>query len=180
MQDVAELFDEITDNVDIMMQHQNMNEEDKEKFLGRFESNENKDKSLLGFGVMGGVFSEGIDLKNDCLIGTIIVGTGLPSINTEGELLRRYYDEKENCGYEYAYLYPGMNKVLQAAGRVIRTAEDVGTILLMDERFLERDNQSLLPEEWESYYAVNRNNCGQVLENFWNGLDNDKVAEAES
>lgn len=73
-----------------------------------------------------------------------------------------------------------MNKVLQAAGRVIRTAEDVGTILLMDERFLERDNQSLLPEEWESYYAVNRNNCGQVLENFWNGLDNNKVAEAES
>ena len=167
MQDVAELFDEITDNVDIMMQHQNMNEEDKEEFLGRFEANENKDKSLLGFGVMGGVFSEGIDLKNDCLIGTIIVGTGLPSINTEGELLRRYYDEKENCGYEYAYMYPGMNKVLQAAGRVIRTVDDRGIIILLDDRFLKRQYLNIFPEEWRDYRVTDCNKVEQEILDFW-------------
>ena len=155
-----------------------MEERSREAFLEKFR--EQSGKPLIGFCVLGSIFSEGIDLTGNSLIGVLIVGTGLPQICNEREVIRAYFDRHQKKGYDYAYRYPGMNKVLQAAGRVIRTAEDVGTILLMDERFLERDNQSLLPEEWESYYAVNRNNCGQVLENFWNGLDNDKVAEAES
>ena len=116
---------------------------------------------------MGGVFSEGIDLKNDCLIGTIIVGTGLPSINTEGELLRRYFDEKENCGYEYAYMYPGMNKVLQAAGRVIRTVDDRGVILLLDDRFTRREYESLFPKEWERRSSCTVESVSGYLDAFW-------------
>ena len=163
---------------EIIVQEPSMEERSREAFLEKFR--EQSGKPLIGFCVLGSIFSEGIDLTGNSLIGVLIVGTGLPQICNEREVIRAYFDRQQKKGYDYAYRYPGMNKVLQAAGRVIRTAEDVGTILLMDERFLERDNQSLLPEEWESYYAVNRNNCGQVLENFWNGLDNDKVEEAES
>ena len=94
--------------------------------------------------------------------------------------LKSFGNSQESRLSVFVFLAVFFQRVLILQETVIRTAEDVGTILLMDERFLERDNQSLLPEEWESYYAVNRNNCGQVLENFWNGLDNDKVAEAES
>ena len=161
-----------------MIRYLELEERSREAFIEKFR--EQSGKPLIGFCVLGSIFSEGIDLTGNSLIGVLIVGTGLPQICNEREVIRAYFDRQQKKGYDYAYRYPGMNKVLQAAGRVIRTAEDVGTILLMDERFLERDNQSLLPEEWESYYAVNRNNCGQVLENFWNGLDNDKVAEAES
>lgn len=84
---------------------------------------------------MGGIFGEGIDLKNERLIGTIIVGTGLPQLSNEREILMGYYDKRLGAGFDYAYRYPGMNKVLQAGGRVIRTAEDVGVIVLLDERF---------------------------------------------
>ena len=87
---------------------------------------------------MGGIFSEGIDLKNDSLIGAIIVGTGLPQVCNEREILKKHFDARGENGFDYAYRYPGMNKVLQAAGRVIRTKEDTGAILLMDERFLNR------------------------------------------
>ena len=163
---------------ELIVQEPSMEERSREAFLEKFR--EQSGKPLIGFCVLGSIFSEGIDLTGNSLIGVLIVGTGLPQICNEREVIRAYFDRQQKKGYDYAYRYPGMNKVLQAAGRVIRTAEDMGTILLMDERFLERDNQSLLPEEWEIYYAVNRNNCGQVLENFWNGLDNDKVAEAES
>ena len=95
------------------------------------------------------------------------MGTGLPQICNEREVNREYFDRRQKKGYDYAYRYPGMNKVLQAAGRVIRTAQDTGTILLMDERFLERENQKLFPEEWDSYYGVNRQNYGKVLKDFW-------------
>ena len=179
LEEVHTCFLECVDHeVDSICQVSYMDEEQREEFLEEFE--QEREKSLVAFCVMGGIFSEGIDLTDDKLIGAVIAGTGLPQVCTEREILKQYFNAADMDGFDYAYLYPGMNKVLQAAGRVIRTAEDVGTILLMDERFLERDNQSLLPEEWEIYYAVNRNNCGQVLENFWNGLDNDKVAEAES
>lgn len=85
-----------------------------------------REKSLLGFCVMGGIFSEGIDLKHEALIGAAIVGTGLPMVCDEREILRQFYEERGMDGFAYAYQYPGMNKVLQAAGRVIRTQEDRG------------------------------------------------------
>lgn len=148
-----------------IVQEPYMEEKSREEFLEKFR--EQSAKPFIGFCVLGSIFSEGIDLTGKSLIGVLIVGTGLPQICNEREVIRAYFDRQHKKGYDYAYRYPGMNKVLQAAGRVIRTAEDTGTILLMDERFLERENQSLLPEEWESYYAVNRNNYGQVLEDFW-------------
>ena len=154
---------------EIIVQEPYMEEKSREEFLQKFR--EEQEKPLIGFCVLGSIFSEGIDLTGKSLIGVCIVGTGLPQLCNEREVIRLYFDRKQRKGYDYAYRYPGMNKVLQAAGRVIRTAKDVGTILLMDERFLEMENQRLLPEEWSSYYAVNRNNYGQLLENFWKGRE---------
>ena len=158
--------DDAADKYELTVQRQNMSEADKEDFLERFDENSGE-KSLIGMCVMGGVFSEGIDLKNDSLIGVIVVGTGLPAINTASELLRQFYDEKEGCGYEYAYVYPGMNKVLQAAGRVIRTDEDRGVILLLDNRFLESSYNSLFPVEWNEYKTVTRDSVYEEVLDFW-------------
>ena len=150
---------------DFLVQSTSMSETEREEFLDAFR--EENSKSLIGFCVLGSIFSEGIDLTGRRLIGVMIVGTGIPQICEERERIRAYFDRKGKKGYDYAYRYPGMNKVLQAAGRVIRTAEDTGTILLMDDRFLLRENQMLLPEEWDSYYEVNLYNYEKVLKQFW-------------
>ena len=150
---------------ELIVQEPYMEERRREEFLERYQKKSKK--SLIGFCVLGSIFSEGIDLTGESLIGVLIVGTGLPQLCNEREVIRDYFDRQQKKGYDYAYRYPGMNKVLQAAGRVIRTAQDIGMILLMDERFLEMENQKLLPTDWESYYVVNQNNCGQVLEEFW-------------
>lgn len=141
------------ENPRVIMQSNNMTEAQKEEFLNYFN---NKEDNYIGFCVLGGIFSEGIDLRNDSLIGTIIIGTGLPSISTGGQIIREYFDKKENRGYEYAYVYPGMNKVLQAAGRVIRTEADTGVILLLDDRFLWEQYIRLFPKEWLDYKVVSR------------------------
>ena len=154
------------ESVRLIVQSQNMTEAGKEDFLSEFS--ENREGTLIGLCVMGGVFSEGIDLQKDSLIGAIIVGTGLPSINTASELLRTYYDRLENSGYEYAYVYPGMNKVLQAAGRVIRTDEDRGVVLLLDDRFLGSTYRRLFPKEWEDCRVVSLDRVGQEVLDFWN------------
>lgn len=111
--------------IDTIRQTQNMGEPERADFLGRFETGSDE-HSLVGFAVLGGIFSEGIDLKHDSLIGVIIVGTGIPQVCGEREMLRQYFDDTGVDGYDYAYCYPGMNKVLQAAGRVIRTEDDLG------------------------------------------------------
>ena len=167
MEDVYQVYqDEFSAGwVRCICQHASMTEKEREEFLEAF-TEENED-TLIGFCVMGGIFSEGIDLIGNRLIGVAVVGTGIPQVNCEREILKNYYDAKGEQGFDYAYRYPGMNKVLQSAGRVIRTKEDTGTILLMDERFLERENQKLFPEEWDSYYGVNRQNYGKVLKDFW-------------
>lgn len=167
MEAVLACFENMVGAYEIIVQKQDMNEQDKEEFLARFEKKEKNADVLLGFCVMGGVFSEGIDLKNDRLIGAVIVGTGLPSVNTSGQLLREYYDARENCGYEYAYVYPGMNKVLQAAGRVIRTSDDRGVIALLDDRFLNIRYRNLFPEEWNDYKVTDCSNVGQEVLDFW-------------
>ena len=127
-------------------------------------------ETLVAFCVMGGIFSEGIDLKADRLIGVMVVGTGLPMVCTEQEILRNYFDQKNGRGFDYAFQYPGMNKVMQAAGRVIRTMEDRGIILLMDDRFLRDEYQALFPREWRSYKVVNRRNVGKTVKEFWEGV----------
>ena len=115
---------------------------------------------------MGGIFSEGIDLKNDKLIGAIIVGTGLPQISNERQILKDYYDERGMSGFDYAFRYPGINKVLQAAGRVIRTQEDRGIILLLDERFLQADYVPLFPREWRERKVCNLKQMKEEVERF--------------
>ena len=129
---------------------------------------EEEDKILIGFCVMGGIFSEGIDLKNDSLIGALIVGTGLPQICCERELLKEYFDELGENGFDYAYRYPGMNKVLQSAGRVIRTAKDVGVVVLLDERFMTYQYRRMFPREWSQYEIVNVDEVSKRVEKFWN------------
>lgn len=153
----------------LVVQNAGMSEEEKEQFLEAFVDDPVNNR--IGFCVMGGIFSEGIDLKNDRLIGAIIVGTGLPMVCNERELFRGYFDEKNSCGFEYAYLYSGMNKVLQSAGRVIRTKEDKGAILLLDERFTQKQYYNLFPREWFPNVTVNCNTMKGVLEKFWSSVE---------
>lgn len=150
---------------DVCVQESGMKEARREEFLGAFLGK--RDRSLIGFCVMGGIFGEGIDLKNEQLIGAMIVGTGLPQVGNEREILKQYYDEKNGEGFDYAYRYPGMNKVLQAAGRVIRTASDIGVIELLDERFLQGEYQGLFPREWEQRSVCRLENLDGYLREFW-------------
>lgn len=154
----------------ILLQDSNMTEADKEEYLNKFETE--REDIKIGFCVLGGIFSEGIDLKHDRLIGAVIVGTGLPMVCTEREIYRGYYDDVNGNGFAYAYLYAGMNKVLQAAGRVIRTYEDIGQILLLDERLLTRQYQELFPREWFPYDIVNINNVEEKVTEFWDKFNN--------
>lgn len=147
------------------VQSQHMTEREREEFLESFTADANVCR--LGFCVMGGIFSEGIDLKQDRLIGTVIVGTGLPMVCDDRELFRAYYQEREEKGFEYAYLYNGMNKVLQSAGRVIRTTEDVGAILLLDERFTTSAYTTLFPHEWYPHEIVSLSSLKERLDDFW-------------
>jgi len=148
-----------------IVQANSMKEAEREAFLQKFETQ--YDTSFVAFCVMGGIFSEGIDLTNDKLIGAIVVGTGLPQISNEREILKNYFDEVSGNGFDYAFRYPGMNKVLQAAGRVIRTTEDRGVILLLDERFLQSDYQGLYPREWKECKICNINSVESIIEAFW-------------
>lgn len=151
----------------ILVQNRGMTEAEREQFLDRFRAEQAENTGCTGFCVTGGVFSEGIDLKNESLIGCIIVGTGIPQICTERRLLKDYYDEKDGNGYNYAYTYPGMNKVLQAAGRVIRTMDDVGVIVLLDERFSRSEYVRLFPEEWADYKLCSRKDVEAMVAEFW-------------
>lgn len=167
MNDVYELAVEngVADKYDIICQFSSMNEQKREEFLNEFS--EENDRTMLGFCVLGGIFSEGIDLKNERLIGSIVVGTGLPQVCSEREILKNYYDNINKSGFDYAYRYPGMNKVLQAAGRVIRTHEDYGVIALLDMRFLQKSYLTLFPREWSDYKVTDIGNIGDMVCHFW-------------
>ena len=166
MNDVADVYcEKYADETELMLQKNNMSEAEREEFLDRFS--EESDRTLVAFGIMGGIFGEGIDLKNDRLIGAIVVGTGLPQISNERTILKDYYDAENGCGFDYAFRYPGINKVLQAAGRVIRTTEDTGVILLLDERFWQREYDLLYPREWSDRKPCNIANVGKLVADFW-------------
>ena len=160
--------------VKIISQTSGMKENEREEFLEMFNEvsgltgNEN---SLMAFCIMGGIFSEGIDLTNEKLIGTIVVGTGFPQVCMEREIIRGYFDEKSMNGFDYAYRYPGMNKVLQAAGRVIRTVDDIGVIVLLDDRFLNREYAGLFPREWNDRKTVKIGNISKEIEGFWKEIN---------
>lgn len=165
MAEVYDQFIEKMEGVDVILQSQNMGEHEREQFLEEFEHE--RENSLVGFCVMGGVFSEGIDLTADRLIGAIIVGTGLPQVCNEREILKGYFDARGMRGFDYAYLYPGINKVLQSAGRVIRTETDRGIIFLLDERFSQRQYRDSFPREWENCRICTATTMEDYLTSFW-------------
>lgn len=152
MNKVYENFVESNPNVKTIIQEGEMDEKEREQFLKKFDE-ENKDV-FVGFAVLGGIFSEGIDLKGDRLKGAIIVGVGLPQICLERDIIKNYYDELEKQGYDYSYVYPGMNKIMQAAGRIIRAEQDKGTLLLIDDRLLSDKYRSLMPYEWLHFKVI--------------------------
>lgn len=153
------------EHITLYAQSTAMTEEAREEFLAHFQ--DAPEYTSIGLCVMGGIFSEGIDLKESRLIGAVIVGTGLPMVCTVNELFKDYFDEKKSSGFCYAYQYPGMNKVLQAAGRVIRTTEDIGAVLLLDDRFLQTGYQALFPREWFPYEVISLDSMPEYLSRFW-------------
>lgn len=153
-------------HVNIIKQTPQMTEEEREEFLAYFTSCHQE--KIVGFAVLGGIFSEGIDLPGENLIGTIVIGVGLPQICTEIDVIRDYFQKKNGKGYEYAYQYPGMNKVLQAAGRVIRTENDRGVVLLVDSRYTSQSYLKIFPKEWNNYRIIrNDKDIPRVLKGFW-------------
>lgn len=154
--------------LEILVQTRGMTEPERDRFLEHFSGdNLSNGKTLVGFAVMGGVFGEGIDLVGDRLSGAVIVGVGLPGISLERELIKDYFNNQQNTGFEYAYLYPGMNRVFQAAGRVIRTAEDRGVVLLIGQRFSAPQYRSLLPRHWHPIRLRDEHHLEEVLKQFW-------------
>lgn len=151
--------------ITLYAQSTSMTEQEREEFLSHFQ--DMPTTTTIGLCVMGGIFSEGIDLKDSRLIGAVIVGTGLPMVCTENELFKDYFDAEKGSGFSYAYQYPGMNKVLQAAGRVIRTTDDIGAILLLDDRFLQSSYQKLFPREWFPHDIVTLDSLPEYLSRFW-------------
>lgn len=175
MRDVYEVFEREYHSGEItcLLQSADMSEVQREEFLESFAKDiqiesEKEKRSLVGFCIMGGIFSEGIDLTGESLIGAAVIGTGLPQISNEREILKYYYDKKGMNGFDYAYRYPGMNKVLQAAGRVIRTKKDRGIILLLDERFQDLKYKQLFPWEWYDIQTGSQQKICEFMQRFWN------------
>lgn len=155
----------LTKDMEFLIQEQSMNEQQREVFLQSYK--EKREGSLIGFCVLGGIFSEGIDLTDESLIGAIIVGTGIPQVCNEREILRQYFEQQNENGFDYAYLYPGMNKVQQAAGRVIRTERDCGVITLLDERFANRKYRDTFPREWADAMICDIEKIESQIREFW-------------
>lgn len=166
MNEVYKRFEEKFEEINIIIQSSEMKEEERENFLGRFKPNSKE--TLVGFAVLGGIFSEGVDLKGERLSGAIIVGVGLPQLCLERNIIKDYFNAEKVQGFEYAYKYPGMNKVLQGAGRVIRSEEDKGVVLLIDERFSYFNYKQLFPREWFPNITVrSTREIEYYLERFW-------------
>ena len=148
--------------VDLLVQSRNMKDAEKRAFLAKFDRGD-EGRSLLGVALLGGIFGEGIDLTGERLHGVIIVGTGIPQISPERELMKEYFNEANHQGYQYAYQFPGFNKVMQAAGRLIRSENDKGLILLLDQRYARPDYRQLFPEEWSPVYVASLEELKEVF-----------------
>lgn len=153
------------ERTEIICQKSGMSDGDREEFLANFQIED--EKTRIGFCVLGGAFSEGIDLTQDQLIGAIIIGTGLPQISNEREILKNFYNKRQKNGFDYSFRFPGLNKVEQAAGRVIRTLDDKGIIVLLDDRFTLKENQQYFPREWEDASICQVEGIHQKLTEFW-------------
>lgn len=166
MEKVRDAFARKYPSVPLIVQAQGMSARMRESFLSQFADDGNHLR--VGFCVLGGSFSEGVDLPGRRLIGTIIVGVGLPGLSNERNILKEYFDHRCERGYDYAYTYPGMNRVLQAAGRVIRRDEDEGVVVLIDDRYATPQYQMLFPPSWmHLQYAGNAISLAELVKNFW-------------
>lgn len=166
---VLERFEELFPEIRTLVQQPGMDEQARKDFLDAFQPD--AAETLLGFSVMGGVFGEGVDLAGERLIGTAIVGVGLPQVNPRQEILRDYFEESRGSGFAYAYQYPGFNKVLQAAGRVIRTPKDKGVVLLIDSRFSRAEYRHLFPSHWaHCRWLYGPEQLADQLESFWGSV----------
>ena len=166
LEEVKEIFVKKYPKINVTCQKRSMSERSKLEFLDSFDAK--KEGTLVGFCVLGGSFSEGIDLRGERLIGAIIVGVGLPTISSEQNIIKEYYDKTRETGYAYAYTYPGMIKVTQAAGRVIRSEDEKGVVVLVDDRFATPEYFSIFPEYWKhiKYIDNARDLLNGVIE-FW-------------
>nr|WP_225365961.1 ATP-dependent DNA helicase [Levilactobacillus bambusae] len=163
---VSEAFHDAFPDVSMLTQQATMTEADRERFLNEFKAE--PEQTLVGFAVLGGSFSEGIDLKADRLIGVGIVSVGLPGMNPETDLLKDYFDKQNGNGFAYAYQLPGLNNVFQAAGRLIRGVHDHGIVLLMDQRFTQSRYTTLFPQHWRHYQNLYRpDQLTRVVTDFW-------------
>ena len=168
LENVARVFREKYPRVELILQKRGMTPAEREEFLDSFSDD---GRLRIGFAVLGGSFSEGVDLPGRRLIGSVIVGVGLAGLSEEGNILRDYYENKCERGYDYAYTFPGMNRVLQAAGRVIRTDGDKGVVVLIDDRYLLPLYRSLFPPHWESLQcAGNSVSLAEILRRFWENV----------
>jgi DNA excision repair protein ERCC-2 len=166
-------FSEKYPKIKCMLQGRDMSANEKAEFLQEFSKDE--DRYLLGFCVMGGIYSEGIDLAGDKLIGAVVVGIGMPSLSYERECISEYFEEKQESGKEFAYIYPGMNRVFQAAGRVIRREDDRGVIVLIDDRFDDPLYRKSLPKLWSGVkFIPDPKTLREELDKFWREVDSEE------
>lgn len=172
MKKTYEAYKQLFDTSNIIFQEQGINEEEQISITDRFK----KETGVVLFTVVGGIFSEGIDLPLEKLIGAVIIGTGIPQISFERNIIKNFFDNKFNSGYDFAYKYPGFNKILQSAGRVIRTENDRGVVLLIDSRLCEMTYLKLFPEHWNHYVKVKSiNEIKKQISNFWKGARDEHI-----
>ena len=165
LDEVAKIFSKKYPKVQLIKQEKSMSQSRREAFLSSFVDD---GRLRVGFCVLGGSFSEGIDLPGKRLIGSIIIGVGLPGLSDENNIIRDYYEYKCGQGYDYAYTYPGMNSVLQAVGRVIRTESDKGIAVLIDDRYAERKYRELFLNEWNGAKLVgDARSLAEIARRFW-------------
>ena len=162
---VCEEFQKQNPTVRVLAQRPGMNESERETFLAAFSSEH--EQTLAGFAVLGGIFGEGIDLVGERLIGAVIVGVGLPQLCIERDLIRDYFHDQTAAGFDYAYTFPGMNRVLQASGRVIRSQSDRGVVLLIDSRFIESRYRRLFPAWWQPARVKNAGEIRDAVGSYW-------------
>ena len=165
LSDVLREFQVSHPTVPVLVQRPGMTEPERDHFLAAFSVEHGE--TLVGFAVLGGVFGEGIDLVGERLIGAVIVGVGLPQLCVERDLIRDYFQQQNSAGFEYAYTFPGMNRVLQALGRVIRSESDRGVVLLIDARFNEVRYRRLFPTWWNYLRVRLTSALGEAVLEFW-------------
>lgn len=174
MTKIRDMFCEKYPFIKTIKQDQHMSELDREIYLSKFSKRPKE--TLVSFNVVSGLFSEGIDFKGEMLIGSIIIGVGLPMICQERDIIKDYFQAKNGYGFDFAYTFPGINRVIQSAGRVIRTDYDRGVIMLIDDRFGTNKYKSLFPREWFNHKTVRcLKDAEDITNDFWNEKDKGRV-----